>query len=222
MLWTCLNLDSKRSHHLVMKTSLQQSRALRSSNPSLDSHQEASLIRKHSAWPPSSWWEPQVWNSVFFSLRVVLLHYCPPHLSLSCLQLSLQLLDGPNDAVFSVTTQYQGTCRCQGTIYLWNWDDKIVISDIDGTITRCGIRMFTCTTVTDPELNCRKTRVYICLYLLHLLDYLHLQWTNNNKQPCTYPNKQVEGKNMSHISRHMQCSVSSEWTYILLNDPDLI
>ncbi|KAM8831767.1 phosphatidate phosphatase LPIN1 isoform 2-T2 [Spinachia spinachia] len=50
--------------------------------------------------------------------------------------LSLQLRDGPNDVVFSVTTQYQGTCRCQGTIYLWNWDDKIVISDIDGTITR--------------------------------------------------------------------------------------
>ncbi|KAM4633908.1 phosphatidate phosphatase LPIN1-like [Polymixia lowei] len=50
--------------------------------------------------------------------------------------LSLQLKDGPNDVVFSVTTQYQGTCRCQGTIYLWNWDDKIVISDIDGTITR--------------------------------------------------------------------------------------
>ncbi|KAM9704502.1 phosphatidate phosphatase LPIN1 isoform 2-T2 [Menidia menidia] len=50
--------------------------------------------------------------------------------------LSLQLHDGPNDVIFSVTTQYQGTCRCQGTIYLWNWDDKIIISDIDGTITR--------------------------------------------------------------------------------------
>ncbi|XP_068197875.1 phosphatidate phosphatase LPIN1 isoform X2 [Antennarius striatus] len=49
---------------------------------------------------------------------------------------SLQLQDGPNDVLFSVTTQYQGTCRCQGTIYLWNWDDKIIISDIDGTITR--------------------------------------------------------------------------------------
>ncbi|XP_034555282.1 phosphatidate phosphatase LPIN1 [Notolabrus celidotus] len=50
--------------------------------------------------------------------------------------MSLQLQEGPNDVVFSVTTQYQGTCRCQGTIYLWNWDDKIIISDIDGTITR--------------------------------------------------------------------------------------
>ncbi|XP_060789472.1 phosphatidate phosphatase LPIN1 isoform X3 [Neoarius graeffei] len=49
---------------------------------------------------------------------------------------SLQLKEGPNDVVFSVTTQYQGTCRCEGTIYLWSWDDKIVISDIDGTITR--------------------------------------------------------------------------------------
>ncbi|XP_056337670.1 phosphatidate phosphatase LPIN1 isoform X2 [Danio aesculapii] len=49
---------------------------------------------------------------------------------------SLQLKDGANDVVFSVTTQYQGTCRCEGTIYLWNWDDKIIISDIDGTITR--------------------------------------------------------------------------------------
>ncbi|XP_061610789.1 phosphatidate phosphatase LPIN1 isoform X2 [Phyllopteryx taeniolatus] len=50
--------------------------------------------------------------------------------------MSLQLQEGANDVVFSVTTQYQGTCRCQGTIYLWKWDDKIIISDIDGTITR--------------------------------------------------------------------------------------
>ncbi|KAM4041319.1 phosphatidate phosphatase LPIN1 isoform 2-T2 [Anomaloglossus baeobatrachus] len=49
---------------------------------------------------------------------------------------SLKLKNGPNDVVFSVTTQYQGTCRCEGTIYLWSWDDKIIISDIDGTITR--------------------------------------------------------------------------------------
>nr|KAF6422949.1 lipin 2 [Rousettus aegyptiacus] len=48
----------------------------------------------------------------------------------------LKLQDGPNDVVFSITTQYQGTCRCAGTIYLWDWNDKIVISDIDGTITK--------------------------------------------------------------------------------------
>ncbi|KAM9308546.1 phosphatidate phosphatase LPIN2 [Gastrophryne carolinensis] len=49
---------------------------------------------------------------------------------------TLKLRDGPNDIVFSITTQYQGTCRCEGTIYLWNWSDKIIISDIDGTITK--------------------------------------------------------------------------------------
>ncbi|XP_006139090.2 phosphatidate phosphatase LPIN2 isoform X2 [Pelodiscus sinensis] len=48
----------------------------------------------------------------------------------------LRLKEGPNDVVFSITTQYQGTCRCAGTIYLWNWNDKIIISDIDGTITK--------------------------------------------------------------------------------------
>ncbi|KAM9387326.1 phosphatidate phosphatase LPIN2 [Phaethornis superciliosus] len=48
----------------------------------------------------------------------------------------LKLRDGPNDVVFSITTQYQGTCRCAGTIYLWNWNDKVIISDIDGTITK--------------------------------------------------------------------------------------
>ncbi|XP_069047175.1 phosphatidate phosphatase LPIN2 isoform X4 [Lepisosteus oculatus] len=49
---------------------------------------------------------------------------------------SLKLKEGPNDVMFSITTQYQGTCRCEGTIYLWNWDDKVIISDIDGTITK--------------------------------------------------------------------------------------
>lgn len=51
-------------------------------------------------------------------------------------QESLNLRDGANTVVFSVTTQYQGTCRCEAAIYLWNYDDKIVISDIDGTITK--------------------------------------------------------------------------------------
>uniref|UniRef100_A0A8C1AXF7 phosphatidate phosphatase n=1 Tax=Cyprinus carpio carpio TaxID=630221 RepID=A0A8C1AXF7_CYPCA len=52
---------------------------------------------------------------------------------------SLKLKEGPNDATFSITTQYQGTCRCEGTIYLWNWDDKVIISDIDGTITKSDV-----------------------------------------------------------------------------------
>ncbi|KAJ8336475.1 hypothetical protein SKAU_G00376950 [Synaphobranchus kaupii] len=52
---------------------------------------------------------------------------------------SLNLREGPNNVTFSITSQYQGTCRCEGTIHLWNWDDKVIISDIDGTITRSDV-----------------------------------------------------------------------------------
>ena len=52
------------------------------------------------------------------------------------LQEKLHLKPGHNTATFSVTTQYQGTARCDAHIYLWNYDDKLIISDIDGTITR--------------------------------------------------------------------------------------
>ncbi|KAK7881732.1 hypothetical protein WMY93_030141 [Mugilogobius chulae] len=61
-------------------------------------------------------------------------------LRLSSEQIScLKLREGANDVTFSITTQYQGTCRCEGTIYLWNWDDKVIISDIDGTITKSDV-----------------------------------------------------------------------------------
>jgi len=38
-----------------------------------------------------------------------------------------------------VTTAYQGTTRCSCHVYLWNYTDKIVISDIDGTITKSDV-----------------------------------------------------------------------------------
>lgn len=38
-----------------------------------------------------------------------------------------------------MTTAYQGTTRCKCHIYKWRWDDKIVISDIDGTITKSDV-----------------------------------------------------------------------------------
>lgn len=41
-----------------------------------------------------------------------------------------------NEMVFSVTTAYQGTTRCKCNVFRWRYDDKIVISDIDGTITK--------------------------------------------------------------------------------------
>ncbi|XP_066142895.1 phosphatidate phosphatase LPIN3 [Euwallacea fornicatus] len=52
---------------------------------------------------------------------------------------ALNLRDGMNEVEFSVTTAYQGTTRCQCNLYKWKWDDKIVISDIDGTITKSDV-----------------------------------------------------------------------------------
>ncbi|KAJ8957637.1 hypothetical protein NQ318_017526 [Aromia moschata] len=65
---------------------------------------------------------------------------CRKTLRLSSKQiLSLNLRDGMNEVEFSVTTAYQGTTRCQCHLYKWKWDDKIVISDIDGTITKSDV-----------------------------------------------------------------------------------
>ncbi|CAH1128086.1 unnamed protein product [Ceutorhynchus assimilis] len=61
-------------------------------------------------------------------------------LRLSSKQIALlNLRDGMNEVKFSVTTAYQGTTRCQCHLYKWKWDDKIVISDIDGTITKSDV-----------------------------------------------------------------------------------
>lgn len=49
---------------------------------------------------------------------------------------SLNLNDGMNEIVFSVTTAYQGTTRCKCYLFKWKYSDKVVISDIDGTITK--------------------------------------------------------------------------------------
>ncbi|CAL8143784.1 unnamed protein product [Orchesella dallaii] len=51
----------------------------------------------------------------------------------------LGLKYGQNEAVFSVTTAYQGTSVARCHIYLWKWDDRVVVSDIDGTITKSDV-----------------------------------------------------------------------------------
>lgn len=51
----------------------------------------------------------------------------------------LNLRLGANQAVFSITTAYQGTSRCMCIIYLWQHTDKIIVSDIDGTITKSDV-----------------------------------------------------------------------------------
>jgi len=51
----------------------------------------------------------------------------------------MNLNHGRNEVVFSVTTQYQGTTKCHAAIYLFKYTDRLVISDIDGTITKSDV-----------------------------------------------------------------------------------
>jgi len=51
----------------------------------------------------------------------------------------MRLNPGQNEVQFSVTTAFQGTSRCFCSVYLWDHSDKVVISDIDGTITRSDV-----------------------------------------------------------------------------------
>ncbi|XP_037956149.1 phosphatidate phosphatase LPIN1 isoform X2 [Teleopsis dalmanni] len=51
----------------------------------------------------------------------------------------LNLKEGMNEVEFSVTTAYQGTTRCKCYLFRWKYNDKVVISDIDGTITKSDV-----------------------------------------------------------------------------------
>eukprot|EP01125_Pyxidicula_operculata_P008116 TRINITY_DN2750_c0_g1_i12.p1 TRINITY_DN2750_c0_g1~~TRINITY_DN2750_c0_g1_i12.p1 ORF type:complete len:883 (+),score=223.06 TRINITY_DN2750_c0_g1_i12:54-2702(+) len=51
----------------------------------------------------------------------------------------MNLLPGANTVIFTVKSALQGERYLTSTIYLWDKDDKIVISDIDGTITKSDV-----------------------------------------------------------------------------------
>lgn len=46
------------------------------------------------------------------------------------------LKDGENGIIFTVQSRLNGTVNLSGRIFLWDYTTKVVISDIDGTITR--------------------------------------------------------------------------------------
>ncbi|KAG0449770.1 hypothetical protein HPP92_015818 [Vanilla planifolia] len=52
---------------------------------------------------------------------------------------SLNLKEGPNVVTFSFLTPMLGKQQVDARIYLWTWDTQIVISDVDGTITRSDV-----------------------------------------------------------------------------------
>jgi phosphatidate phosphatase PAH1 len=53
--------------------------------------------------------------------------------------LSLQLENGANTVTYTVRSSLQGESILCGKVFLWDHTDKIVISDVDGTITRSDV-----------------------------------------------------------------------------------
>lgn len=49
---------------------------------------------------------------------------------------SLNLNPGSNTITFTVASSLYGSVLLSAKIFLWDWDSKVVISDIDGTITK--------------------------------------------------------------------------------------
>ncbi|KAJ1547092.1 hypothetical protein HK405_006624, partial [Cladochytrium tenue] len=52
---------------------------------------------------------------------------------------ALNLKRGMNTVTFSVTSTLQGTATCSAKIYFWDYKTKVVISDVDGTITKSDV-----------------------------------------------------------------------------------
>ncbi|XP_027149353.1 phosphatidate phosphatase PAH1-like [Coffea eugenioides] len=52
---------------------------------------------------------------------------------------SLNLKGGRNSIVFTFSTPMLGKQQVDARIYLWKWDTRVVISDVDGTITRSDL-----------------------------------------------------------------------------------
>ncbi|GAV64982.1 Lipin_N domain-containing protein/LNS2 domain-containing protein [Cephalotus follicularis] len=52
---------------------------------------------------------------------------------------SLNLKEGQNMVTFSFSTRVLGTQEVDAHIYLWKWNARIVISDVDGTITKSDV-----------------------------------------------------------------------------------
>ncbi|XP_057425350.1 phosphatidate phosphatase PAH2 isoform X2 [Lotus japonicus] len=52
---------------------------------------------------------------------------------------SLNLKEGRNTVTFSFCTDMLWKYQCEARIFLWKWNTRIVISDVDGTITRSDV-----------------------------------------------------------------------------------
>lgn len=112
---------------------------------------------------------------------------------------TLKLKKGINNVTFSVTSTLQGTATCSAKIFFWDYKTKVVISDVDGTITKSDVwghvytmvgRDWTHAGVASLYTNIRRNG-YQILYLTsraigqsnYTRDYLNKVEQESNKLP---------------------------------------
>jgi len=101
---------------------------------------------------------------------------------------SLDLKSGRNTIKFSVTSKLQGNQVIKAKIYLWPYDKKIVISDVDGTITKSDV-------------------------LGHLLPWVGSHWSHNGVAEF-YTSITKNGYNILYLTSRAICQAESTRQYL--------
>lgn len=105
----------------------------------------------------------------------------------------LNLKSGMKEVEFSVTTVYQGTSRCKCYLFKWKHSDKVVISDIDGTITKSDVlgHILPMVSHKNIKINTKHT---------HMLIFIQLYYYNHRLEKT---GRKSESRNCSQRLRRM-------------------
>jgi phosphatidate phosphatase LPIN len=68
----------------------------------------------------------------------------------------LNLARGKNSVSFSVTSSFAGKATCTAHMYYWKHNVPVVISDIDGTITKFPVHP----TLLKFQIRCCRTHIH--------------------------------------------------------------
>ena len=97
--------------------------------------------------------------------------------------IEIQQEDG---SVKSTPHHCQGTTECSCHVYRWNYNDKIVISDIDGTITKSDVLGLRLPIIgwdwTQPGVAALFTKIVNNGYRIVYLSARPIGWTSSTKE----------------------------------------
>ncbi|XP_072992572.1 phosphatidate phosphatase PAH2-like isoform X2 [Typha latifolia] len=124
---------------------------------------------------------------------------------------SLNLKEGPNVVTFSFSTPVLGQQKVDARIYLWKWNTRIVISDVDGTITKSDVLGqfmplvgvdWSQTGVTHLFSAIKENGYQLLFLSARAISQAHLtrQFLFNLKQPCIWVCRMAKRSLMAQLS----------------------